>query len=105
MNNILRANQNKFPERYHEYAIKDLVWDEPSTVDTPILTNLQKDIQKNGLIYPIVVRSNEKDRPDKLFVQVGRQRVWIAKQLGYTHISAYRSPFEDTDFGNKSQWY
>tara|TARA_R100000963_G_C4570745_1_gene55700 strand:+ start:70 stop:390 length:321 start_codon:yes stop_codon:yes gene_type:complete len=104
MSETLRSDRNDFPERYHEYAIKDLVADPPGTLGTGDLEKLKKNIQEKGMIYPIVVRSNEENRPDKLYVQVGRQRVWIAKELGYTHISAYHSPFEDVNFGNRLQW-
>ena len=104
MSDTLRSDRNDFPERYHEYKINDLVADDPGTLGTPALKKLLKNIKEKGMIYPIVVRSNEEKRPDKLYVQGGRQRVWIAKELGYTHISAYHSPFEDVNFGNRLQW-
>ena len=104
MSETLRADRNDFPERYHEYAIKDLVSDQPKTLGTPELKKLLKIIQEKGMIYPIVVRPKDKDKPDVLNVQVGTQRVWIAKELGYTHISAYRSNFEDINFGNRLEW-
>ena len=104
MSDTLRSDRNDFPERYHEYRISDLVSESPKSLGTPELKKLFKNIQEKGMIYPIVVRPVTKDQPDLLKVQVGTQRVWIAKELGYTHISAYLSDFEDVNFGNRLQW-
>ena len=64
-----------------------------------------KDVSENGLIYPVVIRSPYKEyqtdpNPNisnfsseelkKVFnVFVGNKRIMVAKQLGFTHISAY----------------
>ena len=104
MRETLRSDRNDFPERYHEYALTDLVSEEPKSLGTPELKNLLKNIKEKGMIYPIVIRPKDKDKPEVLNVQVGNQRVWIAKELGYTHISAYHSPFEDINFGNRLEW-
>ena len=104
MSETLRADRNDFPKRYHEHAIADLVAEEPKSLGTPELKNLLKNIKEKGMIYPIVIRPKEKDKPEVLNVQVGNQRVWIAKELGYTHISTYHSDFEDVNFGNRLQW-
>ena len=96
----LKSKYNHFPERYHMYALKDLIASEAPKD----LTELRKDIETHGLLYPIVVRSNERDKPNKLKVQIGNQRVQIAKDLNYTHISGYHSSFEDPDFGNRYKW-
>ena len=104
MSETLRADRNDFPQRYHEYAIADLVSEEPKSLGTPELKNLLKNIKEKGMIYPIVIRPKEKAKPEVLNVQVGNQRVWIAKELGYTHISTYHSDFEDVNFGNRLQW-
>ena len=104
MSETLRSYHNDFPKRYHEYALTDLVSEEPKSLGTPELKNLLKNIQEKGMIYPIVIRPKDKDKPEVLNVQVGRQRVWIAKELGYTHISTYHSDFEDINFGNRLQW-
>ena len=101
MSETLRADRNDFPERYHEHAIKDLVAEEPKSLGTPELKNLLKNIKEKGMIYPIVIRPKDKNKPEVLNVQVGNQRVWIAKELGYTHISTYHSDFEDINFGNR----
>ena len=104
MSETLRSDRNDFPERYHEYALTDLVAEEPKSLGTPELKKLFENIKEKGMIYPIVIRPKDKDKPEVLNVQVGNQRVWIAKELGYTHISAYHSPFEDINFGNRLQW-
>ena len=104
MSETLRSDRNDFPKRYHEYAIADLVSEEPKSLGTPELKNLLKNIKEKGMIYPIVIRPKDKDKPEVLNVQVGRQRVWIATELGYTHISTYHSDFEDINFGNRLQW-
>ena len=104
MSETLRADRNDFPERYHEDALSDLVAEEPKSLGTPELKNLLKNIKEKGMIYPIVIRPKEKAKPEVLNVQVGNQRVWIAKELGYTHISTYHSDFEDVNFGNRLQW-
>ena len=88
MSDTLRSHRNDFPERYLEYALKDLVSEEPKSLGTPELKNLLKNIKEKGMIYPIVVRPKDKNKPEVLNFQVGNQRVWIAKELGYTHISA-----------------
>ena len=48
--------------------------------------NIHESITTRGLFHPIIVWS-----PDEkiLNVYIGRERVWIAKKEGYTHISAY----------------
>jgi len=104
MSETLRSDRNDFPERYHEHAIEDLVWDKPNSLGTPELEKLKKSILEKGMIYPIVIRPKDKDKPEVMNVQVGRQRIWIAKELGYTHISTYHSDFEDINFGNRLQW-
>lgn len=104
MSDTLRSDRNDFPGRYHEYALQDLVSTPPKTLGTPELKKLLKNIKEKGMIYPIVIRPKDKDKPEVLNVQVGTQRVWIAKELGYTHISAYLSDFEDINFGNRLQW-
>ena len=88
---LLKSKQNDFPNIYKEVPITDL----DTTKPTPDLTDLKKDIETRGLIWPIVLYPEHK-------VQVGNQRVEIATQLGYDTISAYLS--ENNDFGNRLQW-
>jgi len=96
---ILQSKQNDFPHYYKECCIKDLIVDESTEKnwtlmwkqndqtwkELPYLKLLYKDIMTNGLIHPIIIWSPEKT----LNVYIGRERVWIAKKKGYTHISAY----------------
>jgi len=97
---LLKSKRNDFPERYCVWALEDLIAKNPPND----LTKLTEDIKTNGLNYPIVVRSDEKDNPNKPLVQIGNQRVRVAKDLNYTHISGYYSPFEDMDFGALYHW-
>jgi len=68
------------------------------------LESLDIDIKENGLTHPIIIWAHKREcrtlpnpelpedllqRRNILYVQIGHQRVWIAKRLGYTHISAY----------------
>ena len=42
---------------------------------------LEKELLKDGLLNPIVVRKSD------MLVITGNQRCWFAKKNGYTHIS------------------
>ena len=88
---LLKSKQNDFPNIYKEVPIKELDTTKPTTN----LTELKKDIETRGLIWPIVLYP-------ELKVQVGNQQVEIATQLGYDTISAYLS--ENNDFGNRLRW-
>ena len=49
-----------------------------------------KDIDKNGMQHPILLS------PTIAFnVSVGHQRVWYAKERGYTHIDCYEVPHQE----------
>ena len=88
---LLKSKQNDFPDIYKEVLINELDTTKPTTN----LTELKKDIETRGLIWPIVLYPGRK-------VQVGNQRVEIAKQLGYDAISTYMP--NNSDFGNRLQW-
>ena len=88
---LLKSKQNDFPNIYKEVLINNLDTKKPTTD----LTDLKKDIETRGLIWPIVLYP-------ELKVQVGNQRVEIATQLGYDTISAYLS--KNNDFGNRLRW-
>ncbi len=47
------------------------------------LESLCTDLHTNGMMHPIIVSYNAYN------VSVGHQRVWYAKQNGYTHIDCY----------------
>ena len=88
---LLKSKQNDFPDIYKEMPLAMLVTKKPTTD----LTKLKKDIEAQGLIYPIVLWPGPT-------VQVGNQRVEIARQLGYDAISTYMP--NNSDFGNRLQW-
>tara|TARA_R110002033_G_scaffold128692_2_gene169751 strand:- start:269 stop:547 length:279 start_codon:yes stop_codon:yes gene_type:complete len=88
---LLKSKQNDFPDIYKEVPINSLDTKKPTTD----FTELKKDIETQGLTWPIVLYPGQK-------VQVGNQRVEIAKQLGYNTISAYIP--NNSDFGNRLQW-
>ena len=101
---LLQSIRNDFPQFYKEYCIEDLKID-PSTErnwtliwkqngrpgkwlapkELSRLKALHTDIKTRGLIHPILIWSEEKI----LNVYIGRERVWVAKREGCTHISAY----------------
>ncbi len=49
--------------------------------DDVIYQTLEKELQKDSLLYPILVRKSD------MVVITGNQRCWFAKKNGYTHIS------------------
>ena len=87
---ILKSHRNDFPEYYGEYEIKVLKVEDPLYEGPDIelrtfrVESLETDIQANGLTHPVILWS------DNHRVQIGTQRVYVAKRLGYTHISAYK---------------
>jgi hypothetical protein len=109
--NLLRAKNNEFLQFYVEYPLEQL---SISVVrfDEQMVEKIKQDIVEKGLLNPIVVwsldeRYRTEPNPDtsgmassirkKVFtVHVGNNRVRIARELGYTHISAYHvSAYED----------
>jgi hypothetical protein len=109
--NLLKAKNNEFSQFYVEYPLEQL---SISVVrfDEQMVEKIKQDIVEKGLLNPIVVwsldeRYRTEPNPDtsgmassirkKVFtVHVGNNRVRIARELGYTHISAYHvSAYED----------
>ena len=102
--NLLKAQNNDHPQWYAEYALNHLELS-ITRYDKKMVQKIKEDISSNGLVHPIVVRSPYKEyqtdpNPDvskltdaerkKVFnVYIGNKRVLVAKELGYTHISAY----------------
>ena len=107
---VLKSHCNDFPEYYGEYCLEDLnncedpLRDKMDQRDLEIRTfrleSLEIDIVENGLTHPIILWDTKNTYSEwatnrgvakltPLWVQIGSQRVWIAKKLGYTHISAY----------------
>jgi len=90
---LLKSSKNDFPDFYREVPIAMLTTKKP--VENVAFHLLKKYIANEGLKWPIVIFPGRK-------VQVGNQRVEIAKQLGYDSISAYMPT--NSDFGNRLQW-
>jgi len=94
---LLKSRRNDFPDYYVEYSLNDLGKNplRPGDVTDPRpgprpevggetlvrLELLETDIREIGLTHPIIIWAHK---------IVGHQRIWIAKKLGYTHISAYQ---------------
>lgn len=98
---LLKSNLNDFPQFYAEYAVEDLgIF--MHKLPEHFLPVIEEDIKARGMVHPIIVFSPYKEHqtdpnPDfsgrnkheVLRVYMGHKRVWFAKKLGYTHISAY----------------
>ena len=98
---LLKSHHNDFPQFYAEYAIEDLgvFMDKLPMHFMPVI---EEDIKQRGMVHPIVVFSPYEEHqtdpnPDLagrnkhevLRVYMGHKRIWVAKKLGFTHISAY----------------
>jgi len=107
---LLKSHCNDFPEYYGEYCLQDLnncadpLRDKTDQRELEIRTfqleSLEIDILERGLTHPIILWNTKNTYSEwatnrgvakltPLYVHVGSQRVWVAKKLGYTHISAY----------------
>ena len=86
---VLSAKHIAFPEYHKVYHITQL--GNFIDYDTKQMTSsakfrlkcLCKELDIHGMIHPIIVSYNAYE------VSVGHQRVWYAKQKGYTHIDCY----------------
>ena len=86
---ILTAKHIEFPEYHKVYSIQEL----GNFIDYRRINRdkeahfrlecLMKELDQHGMQHPIIVSYNAYD------VSVGHQRVWYAKQRGYTHIDCY----------------
>ena len=119
--NLLKSHRNDFPEYYGEFEIEELnnclhpLRDRSDQKDldtrTFRLESLEIDIKENGLTHPSTIWASKREcrtspnpklpkelneRRNILYVQIGHQRVWVAKKLGYTHISAYHVVDQDS---------
>lgn len=100
---ILRSQVNEFPQFYAEYAIDDLgVF--MTQLPAKFLPVIKADIENRGMVHPIIIFSpwaeyqtdpnpelpiKESVKKEILRVYMGHKRIWVARELGYTHISAY----------------
>ena len=95
--NILNATHIEFPEYSKVYSISQLgnFIDYNRTLEQDArfrLESLMSNIDKHGMTHPILLS------PTIAYnVSVGHQRVWYAKQKGYTHIDCYEVP-------NQASW-
>lgn len=100
---ILRSVKNDFPQWYAEYIIEDLgvFMDKLPEKFLPVI---EEDIKARGMVHPIIIFSpydeyqtdpnpelpnDARKRKEVLRVYMGHKRIWVAKKLGYTKISAY----------------
>ena len=92
---LLKAQHIQFPEYHKVYHISQLgnfidydskQFDNDSKFR---LESLMQELDNHGMQHPIIVSYNRYD------VSVGHQRVWYAKQRGYTHIDCYHIPDQD----------
>ena len=102
--NLLKASHNDHPDWYADYPV-DILSLSITRWDDEMVDKVRDDIKEQGLIHPIVVRSpykeyqtepnpdvsqfNDEERKKVFNVYIGNKRVMAAKQLGFTHISAY----------------
>lgn len=98
---LLKANQIEFPEFYAEYAIEDLgIF--MHQLPMHFMPKMEADMVKRGMVHPIILFSPYKEhqtdpnpdftgrnKQEVLRVYMGHKRVYVAKKLGYTHISTY----------------
>ena len=102
--NLLKASHNDHPNWYADYPV-DILSLSITRWDDEMVDKVRDDIKERGLVHPIVVRSpykeyqtepnpdvsrfNNEERKKVFNVYIGNKRVMAAKQLGFTHISAY----------------
>jgi len=86
---VLSAKHIEFPQYHKVYHIKQLgnyIDYDTQNMEADArfrLESLCTDLHTNGMMHPIIVSYNAYN------VSVGHQRVWYAKQNGYTHIDCY----------------
>ena len=98
---LLKAQNINHPHWYAEYPIEDLgIFMDKLPIH--FMPKMEEDMVNRGMIYPIIIFSPYKEHqtdpnPDfsgrnkreVLRIYMGHKRVYVAKKLGYTHISAY----------------
>ena len=92
---VLSAKHIAFPEYHKVYHITQLGnfidYDSRQMTSSAKfrLECLCKELDIHGMMHPIIVSYNAYE------VSVGHQRVWYAKQKGYTHIDCYHIDISD----------
>ena len=97
--NILTAKNVNFP---HKHILADLStltykWDQVPVNEWTLYADkyeipykkLFSDLNRNGLLYPVIVRDLKNNGVLRKYRCGGRRIIW-AKLQGYTHISAYQ---------------
>ena len=97
--NILTAKNVNFP---HKHILADLStltykWDQVPVKEWTLYADkydipykkLFSDLNRNGLLYPVIVRDLKNNGVLRKYRCGGRRIIW-AKLSGYTHISAYQ---------------
>ena len=85
---LLKAKHIQFPEYHKVYHLNmlgnfiDYRRKQSTSSQTMRLESLMKDLDENGMTHPIIVSWNAYN------VSVGHQRVWYAKEKGYTQAEA-----------------
>jgi hypothetical protein len=91
----LKATTIKFPEYHRVYNLSMLGnrtdYDNPNEKQKHNLSKLFQSLDKHGMVHPIIISYNGYQ------VSVGHQRVWYARQRGYTHIDCYH-------ISNQTEW-
>ena len=88
----LKAQDIHFPEYHHVYHLGQLgnfIDYDTRNMEPDARFRLKclcTELDTKGMIHPIIISYNAYE------VSVGHQRVWYAKQKGYTHIDCYHIP-------------
>jgi hypothetical protein len=93
---LLKARVIEYPEYHKVYSIREL----GNFIDYRRIERdkdahfrlqcLMRELDENGMTHPIILSPTISHN-----VSVGHQRVWYAKQKGYTHIDCYEVPNQD----------
>ena len=119
---ILTATRINFPDKliladlstltYKWDRVPVLEWTDYADKYNIPYKELFSDLNRNGLLYPVIVRDLKNNGVLRKYRCGGRRIIW-AKRQGYTHISAYQveglnATDEDKSLSNqivKDQWY
>tara|TARA_Y100001938_G_scaffold80690_1_gene111322 strand:+ start:809 stop:1186 length:378 start_codon:yes stop_codon:yes gene_type:complete len=89
---VLKAHHIEFPEYHQVYHLGQLgnyIDYDTRNMESDARFRLKclcTDLDTEGMQHPIIISYNGYE------VSVGHQRVWYAKQKGYTHIDCYHIP-------------
>ena len=92
---VLSAKHIEFPQYHKVYHLKQLgnyIDYDTRNMEADARFRLEclcTDLDTEGMQHPIIISYNAYE------VSVGHQRVWYAKQRGYTHIDCYHIPNQE----------